>query len=48
MAAAKANYERWLKGATTPELDQARAGVDQAVAGIVQASATSARPRPRW
>jgi HlyD family secretion protein len=37
--AAKANYEALLKGATTPELDQARAGVDQAAAGIIQASA---------
>ena len=40
MEAAKANYEGLLKGATTPELDQARAGINQAVAGIVQASAT--------
>ncbi len=39
MDAAKANYEALLKGATTPELDQARAGVEQAVAGIIQASA---------
>jgi HlyD family secretion protein len=37
--AARANYDALLKGATTPELDQARAGVDQAVAGIIQASA---------
>jgi HlyD family secretion protein len=37
--AAKANYEGVLKGATTPELDQARAGINQTVAGIVQASA---------
>jgi HlyD family secretion protein len=37
--AAKANYDALLKGATTPELDQARAGVDGAVAGIIQASA---------
>ncbi|PKO24014.1 MAG: hypothetical protein CVU38_00955 [Chloroflexi bacterium HGW-Chloroflexi-1] len=40
MEAAKSNYEGLLKGATTPELDQARAGINQAVAGIVQASAT--------
>jgi HlyD family secretion protein len=39
MEAAKSNYEGLLKGATTPELDQARAGINQAVAGIVQASA---------
>ena len=40
MEAAKSNYEGVLKGATTPELDQARAGINQAVAGIVQATAT--------
>jgi HlyD family secretion protein len=39
LQAAKANYEGVLKGATTPELDQARAGINQTVAGIVQASA---------
>jgi HlyD family secretion protein len=39
MEAAKSNYEGLLRGATTPELDQARAGINQAVAGIVQASA---------
>ena len=38
-AAAQANYDALVKGATTPELDQARAGVDQAQAGIIQASA---------
>lgn len=38
-AAAQANYDALVKGATTPELDQARAGVDQALAGIIQASA---------
>jgi multidrug resistance efflux pump len=37
--AAKANYDALVRGATTPELDQARAGVDQALAGIIQASA---------
>lgn len=37
--AAKANYEALIKGATTPELDQARAGIDQTQAGILQASA---------
>lgn len=37
--AAKANYEALVKGATTPELDQARASIDQAQAGILQASA---------
>jgi multidrug resistance efflux pump len=39
LQAAKANYDGVLKGATTPELDQARAGINQTVAGIVQASA---------
>ena len=39
LEAAKSNYEGLLKGATTPEIDQARAGVDQAAAGVVQASA---------
>ena len=38
-AAAQANYDALVKGATTPELEQARAGVDQAQAGIIQASA---------
>lgn len=36
---ARANYDALVKGATTPELEQARAGVDQAQAGIIQASA---------
>jgi HlyD family secretion protein len=40
MDSAKANYEGILKGATTPELDQARAAVNQSLAGIIQASAT--------
>lgn len=39
LQAARANYEALVKGATTPELDQARAGVDQAQAGMIQASA---------
>ena len=39
MEAAKSNYQGLLSGATTPELDQSRAGVQQAVAGIIQASA---------
>jgi multidrug resistance efflux pump len=39
LQAAQANYDALVKGATTPELDQARAAVDQAQAGIVQSSA---------
>lgn len=39
LQAARANYEALVKGATTPELDQARAGIEQAQAGIIQASA---------
>ena len=39
LQAAQASYDALVKGATTPELDQARAGVDQAQAGILQASA---------
>jgi len=39
LQAARSNYDALVKGATTPELDQARAGVDQAQAGIIQASA---------
>ena len=37
--AAKANYNGVLVGATTPQLDQARAAIDQAQAGIISASA---------
>ncbi|HEX9116178.1 MAG TPA: efflux RND transporter periplasmic adaptor subunit, partial [Anaerolineae bacterium] len=37
---AKANYQGLLAGATTPQLTQASAAVDQAVAGIIQAAAT--------
>jgi HlyD family secretion protein len=40
LAAAKGNYEGVLAGATTPQLDQARAAVNQAQAGILSASAT--------
>ena len=39
LQAARANYDALVKGAMTPELDQARAGVDQAQAGIIQAAA---------
>ena len=37
--AAKANYNGVLAGATTPQLDQARAAINQAQAGIISASA---------
>jgi HlyD family secretion protein len=40
LQAAKSNYEGVLSGATTPQLDQARAAINQSVAGILQASAT--------
>jgi HlyD family secretion protein len=40
LQAAKSNYEGMLSGATTPQLDQARAAINQAQAGILQASAT--------
>ena len=40
LQAAKSNYEGVLSGATTPQLDQARAAINQAQAGILQASAT--------
>jgi HlyD family secretion protein len=40
LQAAKGNYDGILSGATTPQLDQARATVNQAQAGILQASAT--------
>lgn len=39
LEAAKANYDGLLRGATTPELDQAAAGIHQAQAGVVQATA---------
>ncbi len=39
LQAAQASYDALVKGATTPELDQVRAGVEQAQAGIIQASA---------
>lgn len=39
LQAAKANYGGVLSGATTPQLEQARAGVNQAQAGILEASA---------
>ncbi len=39
LQAAQAPYDALVKGATTPELDQARAGIDQTQAGIIQASA---------
>lgn len=39
LQAAQANYDGLIRGATTPELDLAQAGVDQAQAGIIQASA---------
>ncbi len=40
LQAAKSNYEGVLSGATSPQLDQARAAINQAQAGILQASAT--------
>lgn len=39
LQAAQANYDALIKGATTPEIDQARAAVAQATAGISQATA---------
>ena len=39
LEAAQAAYDGLLRGATTPELDQARAGISQAQAGIIQATA---------
>jgi HlyD family secretion protein len=39
LEAAKSNYEGILSGATTPQLNQARAAINQAQAGILQASA---------
>lgn len=39
LQATQANYDALVQGATTPELDQARASVEQAQAGIIQASA---------